>query len=529
MGMIKCKCGAELPDTLKFCGSCGSAVVASENVAAAQTPVSSNVSTDVMANAKDAALRYKKYLKPAIAVVVALVAIFAVMNLFKPAKYMQAKGSVYISGYTGTGETYVIPNGKSTVETLDGELSRRVLSMDGTKAAMIIDEGGYGYTLYHVTDKVVKVAEDVENFWLSADGKVIAYIVDEDDSVAELYRYAGGKSTSISKDFYAYGYGYCAISPNGSALAFTTYDDDDYMGVVWDGKIREISKDMKMIAVADKAKYLYFEKNDALYVQKGANEKAYDNRVKLGEDVYALHANKDLSQVVYSSNSKAYISRNGKEKQSLSGSFYGLLTPAKTATYQADGIMIYGISSFADTFYANSSDSVVYIDSKFEANSNVKNVYSASLGKDGKTITYLKGGSIYRVNGKAANAVPKELVKGDVEGFFMLENGSLVYTNYDDEVYYQKGSSKPFRVIADNDDTEAGGMFKNTLYYADEDGKLFASTGGKAKAVKLNGVKGEVYRINANAFYMEIVTDYDGDEYYYYSTDGKKFVLIYSR
>jgi len=543
------QCGTQISDEARFCPSCGAQVVP-EQTAVSDTP---EVAVPAAPWEKPAdtqqpkpwekpaekkgltafsinvlnkfTLDFKKLCIIGGGLLALIVLIIVLASVTKSEKYQQQKGLVLLDSFDEI--VYIIPVGKDKVE-IDGYFSDYYWSLDGTKAAVLITDSSGDSSLYLVTDKVQKIAEDVYDFWYSSDGGTVVYAKEfvSRDTTSELWVYSGGKSTKIADNLYSTsGSGYVAVSPNGKTVAYTAYDGTDKIAVVWTGKVKEIGKDIYPIAVADGAKYFYYVKSGTLYAVKGTNT---ENKVKLAESYSGLYFNSDLTQIIFNSDSKGYISVKAGEKTALSGSVTGLLLPSGTAQwngYSYKRYYIFGVKTFADTYYRNdsSSYSVIHITKKLETETIVRNASSASLASDGKTIVYLYGDSIRKINGSKAGLEYVTLVSGDVYSFRMTPNGKAVFfLTDDDELYYLKVSGKPARI---SEDVYSYALYNDKCFYFNDDGELFSSTGGKS--TKISGIEGDYGYISANSFYVACSVS-DGNNYaVYFSDDGKKFDLIY--
>jgi len=471
----------------------------------------------------------KKHLKlviaAAAALVVLVIAIVVIATVASGSKYLEVKASLFIDQFD---DVIHIRTG-SVKAKIDGTTSGSKTSMDGTKAVITVKGDGGDELWYFDGKKATKIDDAIYSFKFAASGNGIAYTkeMDIEEGTVELWLFTGsGKGQKITAALKLSGGKYC-ISPNGKTVGYTAEKKENSYGCFWDGKEKEIGKNKTPVAIADGGKFVYYEdSNGSLFVQKGVKD---DNKNKLasGDNGYSgLRFNKDLSQVVLNSDGKCYISRNGGEKKQIaSHEISSFITPADT---QSSG-NIYGIGSFANTFYnANSNKSVMYINNKFESNSVVKNADMSYLASDGSTLLYLKNDKVYKVNGRASNASESavELVKksdDDISGFGMIKNGSAIYfVNTDGVLYYQKGTGKPVKVT---DDFDGGDYFNkaNKLFYIYED-ELYVSSGGKGK--KVPSIEGDVNGVTATAHYV-LVTASDGNEtYYYISANGAKFELI---
>jgi hypothetical protein len=520
MNITKCSaCGADVPETTSFCASCGSKA---NHTPSPIAPVDAGESASAAKFSFDFN-KLKKFTQPAIAAAIALVVIIVAVNILTPAKYESGKGSVYIA--SGDGNVIIIPNGKNKVE-IDGTLMSSARSLDGTKAAALIREGGAQTgLLYLITDKPQKITDEVYAFWFSANGNAVAYITEYNfhEGTAELWLHSGGKNTKLSSDFYIFGN--CAISPNGKVVAFVAVDGERHTGIVWNGKANELGRNMHPVAISDNAKYIYYARDDVLFVQRGLKG---EDRERLGDNISSIITNKDLSQVVYNSNSRAYISRKGGARETLSGSMGSFILPLGTrSAFAANNVRVLGVSNFSNTFYRNSDSAIIRINGKYETDSVARSIDNVYLANNGKTLTYMRNDKLYRVNGLASQAEPTQIVSGEVMDFVAASKGNAVFfVNEDYEIYYQKGTGKPATVTNDLSSRHSYSLFKGkTLFYV-SDKELFVSTGARGKRV--GGFEGDLQSVGADLFSVNVVSSELGDTFYYRSTDGKKFSLIMS-
>ncbi len=547
---MKCSaCGSAVSSHAKFCGSCGAPLQQATLSEASLPPPETNAPEVVLPSSQTPTVKTNKWLKPVVALVLVVVALVAtVVSMSKPSNYDKAKGSVRIL-YLGD-ETVVVPHGKAAV-TLQGTRMNGMYSLDETKAAMLIDEdeneNNYdSYALYLVTDKPERIADDVADMVLSLSGNAIAFLrdVDVSNGTGELCLYANGTITRIAPD--------CsvdsaiALSPDGKTVAYATYDNGDYYGFYWDGKNQEIGKGAIPIAIADGAKYMYYVKNETVYVQKGSKS---ETKVKLSDNINAMFFNKDFSQAVFATNSNAYLIRNADKKEALPGVADSFLLPYGAAQqymylsqWQTNStaihLEVYGVSSFANMFYINDSSKVIRINKDFSTETVATGVayedgsWYAALADDGKTLTLLKGEGLYQLDGMNDKANPVRLVDDGVMAFSTTAKGDGVYfVNADNDLYYQKGTGKPVLVSNDFDYYSSwsysnifGGVYKGNQQFFISNGELCVSIDGKATFVK--GLEGEAGYVGANMFGVYVDTwDEDGTRFYD-STDGANFTLM---
>jgi hypothetical protein len=293
---------------------------------------------------------------------------------------------------------------------------------------------------------------------------------------------------------------------------------------------------LRSVALSNGAKYVYYSKANSdgeysLYVRKGTE----DTKLGAYNNYSSVYLNRDGSQMIYHSDDKACLSVNGGDKQSLRNSVDELLVPSGTQTSFARSY-VYGISDFRNTFYtAYDSEfgayAIIRINGDYETERVARNIASATLCNDGKTLIYRKDDSLYKIDGLKQDAEEIELVDGDVAGFDAAENGGAVYyVTTDDEAYYLKGTGKAKLISSDVQPSEYGGYqiayYDNAglFYYVSDDTLYSSKNGGKGAQVK--GINGDVITLGAGTFAVSVRTTDDGDTLYYRSKDGKTFELV---
>ncbi len=522
---MKCNsCGGKVTSAMKFCGLCGAPVDHSEEY---------TEDTVVSPEPKSVIPGFKRYIIPAILVIVLVAAVSIAWNIFKPPKFRQVMNRVTV-GYHE--EQVVLYSQGKEKAAVYGDLDLIDYSLDQTKAAFIVSDDTdsyYGGTLYIADSSGIKqVADEVSYITMSASGNGVAFVQDVVGDLGTLCLYKNGKTTTISEDV-GLG-GLITISPDGNTVAYAVLDDIDYeyIGYYFDGENHKLGRDIYPVAVSDGARYLYYMKNGKLYVQKGDNE---DSRVNLGDFGSVKAFNKDLSQVIFSNGNgeRSYISRKGGEKERLSGRISYILSPVGA---MAKGYVL-GISSFANTYYITNDDSVYRIDGKFESTKILSNVTDPQLAVDGKTIIYQDYDCIKKLDGSKDKAKGIELVERDVIAFIATYNGDAIYyLTQDDELYYQKGKGNPVLIDDDvyavdlmgyyTDSSQLFTLYKgNKLFYV-KDGELYVSTNGK-KGRTVSGIDGTVSEIYSDKWEYLTVHAYDGFEtQVYHTSDGENFELV---
>jgi len=593
MNTLKCKCGADITESTKFCGSCGAktepvAAVPEPVVApAAEVPVAPPPAEVPVAPApvapppaevpvapapvapppapvmqapppvtpeapayaaagapavsaeteskKILGMELKKFAMVAGAAVLGVILLIVLFSALSPGQYQTVKGSVFAVPIDYE-TSMVFPSGKAGVK-IDGSIWDIEISLDGTKAAILVrDEDSIdGYTLYFIGSKVDRIDGDVRDFWFAPNGGGIAYTkYYDDDDAGELFLWNGKDTRKISNDF-ALDSGWwgwslepaydCVISPGGKTVGFVAEKSNDrHIGIIWsNGKETELGTDFIPVAVSNGAKYIYYERNDTLNVQRGFNE---NTRQRLGSSAYIVAFNNDMSQIVYNtygSSARSFISNKGKDGISLSGTVDQFIFPANTREFDLSYGTIYGVSSFVNTFYHNGS--IIRIkNGRFETDRVMGSVGYATLASDGKTLTYLRNRGIFKVNGTASNPNPVELVGDDVWAFIATDNGSAIFfiDNHND-INFQKGTGRAANVAYSFSWDGLALYNGNTLFYI-QDRELYSSVG--RSGTKISGLNADIYEVYADTTAIYAIGRDGSDTIVYRSTNGRKFTEV---
>lgn len=496
---------------------------------------------------------YKKLAKPVAIVAAIIVAAIVAASLMVSAKYIKAKGTVYIA-QSGL-NVVIIPWGGLRYE-IKGQLQYSTSSLDGTIAAALIGEGDYarsGHTLYYITDTPKRIASGIGNYSMSASGNAIAYYKNPSGNrndprsptaKAEFWLYSRGVNRRLTYDFSVSNYRSSAISPDGTAVAYTIYDGGSYKGMIWYGKASEIGRDMFPFAISNNAEYVYYAEDGSFYVQNGTDKRSRELLGK-GESIGYVHGNRDLTQIAYSIEAKAYISRDGGGAEPLSGSIRSFAMPSGTVTKPFFHGMIHPVANFSQTFYRNASNSIVFIDGDYESGIVAKDVVGTIfLSSDGRTLTYIKDNSIYRVSAHNGYAVVEQTVRDKTLAFVATADGKSVYYVDDrNSLWHQNGGGKAalittkYPTMVDDGDSLNGLFDGHVLYYV-IDGVLYSATGGKGEPVygmygktggkgqPVHGISGEFLDVVADYYSVTATAAENGRTVTYRSSDGKDFTVM---
>lgn len=497
---------------------------------------------------------------------VLLIIVISVVSALMPDKF-EDSGKNYVEiTQNDDGEYMLIFNGKKPV-TLDEDLSKKILSEsqfqfsydqkycvvavsadsdekenededDGDGDSLMDAIGGIVddllpsalCDLYVITSKGEEcVAEDIIGYYLSPLGDTIHYLNEDGDL------YSGTLSKAAKAKVVGSDVAYVnAVSPDGSAVAYTrvTGEGEDmksesYISVNGKEGKKFDTKDSTIVALSNKGKYVYYEKEDSGF---------YVNDTKLaGKDDYVLGNfcfNKDGSQVIFSISDdedvvKSYIVNKGKEKVSIEkGTFYGVLSPENTVnvSYGATNYTVaYNVSSFVkcalridDNFYLLKN-----LKGENEKLTEIKNCTSLKMLDDGKTVIFLKNNSLRSYDITKYNKSATEYDFGDdIEWFDCTSDGKNIFViDENDTLSYVKSKTKLKKIADDTIDVQVvdGGK----VYYITEDDELYL--GGKSGSPKKveDDIEGINYYENANDFYA-----WSKDSFY--SVNGKKAKKLFS-
>ncbi len=368
----------------------------------------------------------------------------------------------------------------------------------------------YDENLFYINGTTVtEVDEDVYSAYMSADGRSLAYIV-EDGSDHTLKLFNGKESEEIAELEYSSWFNPCvAISPDGKTVLYTTADDDtDECYYYQNGKTEKIKKELYPLAVSDggKVSYLY-DRDGKLHIYKNLSEKIDSFKYQ-----YTMYFTKDRTAVMYiddKNNTMVYNSSNKKNIE-VDDELFSILTPAYTV-FQFDDF---------DSFLAESDGKIYKYTRKgdtYEREKVLSGYNKFKLSADGKTIMFSDD---YELKQIAAKPGAKEkTIYGDKEEmgsntfYASSDLKDVYYAGEDDELFYNKGKE----IIDDTSDYDDAYMMPSgVLLLVDDDDDLYYTTGGEPKKVADISDVDEVTIAGGTVFVR-------ADDELYISTNGKKF------
>lgn len=479
-------------------------------------------------------LPVKKILMIGIPVIVVIIAAIIIAPLLGTPGSSAVKSD--ISFFTDNSGA-VVSGDNNPKFSIDGDIHSVKRSMDGSRAAALIkyNRNTGGELLYVTTSASYHIADDVMDFWIADSGNGIAYLTDYDsrNDVATLFLYdTSAKSAArITDDALYFGpndvTGIC-ISPNGKSLSYISdYNerDDEFTGYIkLDGKPSEkLGKDTFVIAISDGGRHLYYAKKSdggysaSLHVRSGRNDTRIVSDVAL---LSAFMLNKDYSEVLFTIEDRTFLSRNGGERDRVSGStvVQRLILPQGTQIgYGTEsGITIYGIRSFS-SFIAYTSDGLVYV-SNLEANrisGSSNHADSAVVSADGKTLLFINNnGHLSSIDPTRIGAERREVAK-DVKAYVAATDAKMIYyVNADDELWCVKGSGAPVKISDDVSPSHLALPYSSSKifflvdYSGNRGGELYYSNNGGRRARISNADEiMSLWSTPANIFYVNRVNE----------------------
>lgn len=479
-------CGTDNAQGASFCKHCGTTLVQLE---AEQPPLGAP---------KPARNKNKRIIAIACLVGVAAIAVLLAVVL--------GGGSGGGGGYTylktqisylenNDGELFFVVDGVPLRDTV--EEMRSISTSRDNKCAVVRTSDN---TLYYVSDgKVTEIAEDVVHFSISSNGAAVCYWDDED--VLYLYQAESGKAKEVSEDAIS-----ATLSPSGSTLAYV--EDGDLFLQTSGEPVKIDSKVDAVRVVSDGGKQIYYLRSGKLYFATASS----DGGTRLASDFEDIRArNEDNSEILYLAKGKLHYVNAKGEDISLGVSEGNLLFPrgAVSKASLLDSVLFALDSDYHYNLY--------YLNAKGECERIVKSVEGMSFAKDGKTLYYIKSGSLYQMTvGKEDEA---QKLASDVESVSCTPDGKTVYyIDEDGDLYSLTGKKDPVRVATDA--ARLVMTHDGVALFSIDDDALYACQNGKDKERLTDDWEG-YYLIAACATYYK---DADGDVYA--ATKGTDFTRI---
>lgn len=415
-----------------------------------------------------------------------------------------------------------------------------------TKSEMNDDgEMEYG-DLYAVNSKKYeKVAEEVSTYTLSAFGDTFLYVADGDLYYGKLSNPT--KASKVDTDVV----GVTSVSPNGKAFAYYKVDEKEVENEDGEEETKTVSefyistngkkgekfskKDASDLIVSDGAKYVYYIKDEKLYVN--------DTKIADSDEVETVMFNRDGSQMLYSltkksdsedededenaGETKSYLIVKAGDKVTIGdGDLNGVICPVGSTGYNNG--YYYNTASFAKCAVSASDgeDTVYYylknVKGDAEKISALKNASGIELLDDGKTVLYTKSGNLRSINIRKPDSDPVEYTGSDedVSSFDCTTDGKDIYVrDTDGTLYYVKSKTKMKKI---KDDVSGYRVTEDgKVYFRNDDDELYLAN-------KSDNAKRVVSDVTSMSYsYLADVLTVEADDQYGV-VNGKKFKKLFA-
>jgi hypothetical protein len=414
-------------------------------------------------------------------------------------------------------------------------------SIDNKAVVVLTDYEDSGGTLWYLkANEKTKIADDVNSFQISIDGTGVVYLNDlsHEDNEGSLYVFNGSKSEKVADNVYQK---FFAISPDGnSTLYVRDFDMDEqefstYMRI-GNKAAEKLGDNFIPLAISNKGKYVYYAKTDPsedsadLELRKGKNTIRLRSNV---EEEPRFIFNKDLTQVIFSEDGRSYISVKGAE-------------PTRIANYEIDSVLtsnfipvkhssellsisFYDIDNLYEMSFINNEGELVYHDKKHESSLIERNADSPVITEDNQSIFYINSRDrITRKNVRNLDGEANSIAE-DVSQFVVSpDSKKLYYIDYNDDLYYIKGSSDAKRISSDATDLYMSGDGEYIYFLTDfrrGTGSLYYSKNGKERK-KISDDVTEVSTTASGIFYSKESESDKNLIDLYYSQNNTKFEVL---
>ena len=464
----------------------------------------------------------------------AVIAVILVLSFGGEGEYPLLTNGIEV--FASNGVTLVSGNNNS-VFTIYGEYISMQKSLDGSAAALLVQDGR-NTALYYITLRSARrVADNAQYFMISDTGGGIAYVTDawNDRGVLHIFDTASGRSTQITHTLYTLAA--IQISPDGRTVAYGSGPDIDgsWRSYIKSGSAQAefIGYSFEFIAVADAGRLIYYTRQEldgrSLHVRAG-------NSTVMLSPLLPLHNgrllfNRDYSQAVFTFDGRAFISVNGGDRELLAPApAAGLVLPPLTGYLDRDGVKIYNLRSFAGKVLKTSDYDLHKISDGLETSKIATTLEGGApvLASGGRDIYFIDpNGRLGRLNLRNANASIEALAE-DVYCFAVCRDGRIVYyLTAAGELMAVRGSREPVRIANDTHSLAlaAGGTRVFFLYdYKPMQGTgtlLTSNNGGERSAVDGGRSVTRVWSTPTSVFFEK--ENADGEISVYRSSGGVNF------
>lgn len=359
----------------------------------------------------------------------------------------------------GGTHSFIMVDGEQVGKTVDGKIVGFSDSLDGSVGICLTEESN----LYVVTpEKLTLVAGDVTNAALSANGSAVVYCTGA--RIATVYSVLNGEKMKVADN----AVGGLAISPNGKSVLYTALRDPQnpseesslFFYNYTRNKKMKIGNNAEPIGLSNAGRQIYYvdTAKSSLYVTDTAgNQKKLAVNVDLSD---SLKFNSKMTQVVFYSENKWYVSVKGSEKQEMGGIIPDALSFVyapynesrsfiKHTVHGVEGIFIARFNRLNDLYYVGWGN-VGYLDKGWNSRVISTKTSTSYLSKGAKRLFYCEDGTLYIVEEEKSFEPVSVPTKGKIKSYAVTHNGKAVYyIDQADTLWYQKISGKPKRIAED--------------------------------------------------------------------------------
>ena len=524
--MLECgSCKNKIISGSKFCSGCGSPAPAEPaDTASIIQAVTDTADTAETAESQSFAKK-KRGLKLPVTVAVTVAVITAVtlgvnhLGLWKSPAYDRVSD---LAIFAGDEEVAVVYANGSTVK-IEGEYYRNssAISMNGKKAAFLVDRDydSRTGTLYYINGKIpIKVADDVHDFKLADSGDGLIYWQNHDEryNIADLLIFNGDSSALIHVDAVFWGYASdCAvISPDGRTVFYTAdlNDDETSTFISTNGGVgEEFHADVTPIAIADKAKHIYYVNKDGRFVVQNGIDANSDTRLSSEGAGYGFFLNKDYSQIVVNTGDAARISIGGEDTLRISPQMISeFVIPCGAQSKYDDhtGGYIYGFDDFKNKVFQTHDTGLYLIDKNYERGGRfTAHAQYVTMSSDEKRLFFMDSGRLRTVS--ATNTDSNVItLSGSARNYAVGSGGYVYYVDSRNNLVRKKAAEDAEEVIVSenvyNDSLTSSSngtvFFLTDYYYSRQEGTLYFTNGVSKHKVR-DDVE-EVLAVNSNVYYF---------------------------
>lgn len=537
---MKCiACGAEGPEGARFCRKCGAdfSNITGEGFTQPDVPQEEHYgeASDTELGARKSRTKPPKrvlIIAGVLVVVVAAIVLSIGLGLFSSSggKGAFPAHSIIAFYLPDDDETVIVIDGVPLNKTIDGD----VYYPDDTLLPVYNDNYSArmfnvlsGEELYYVsTDGIIRIADAGYGGMFATQGKAVAFI--DDAGALNVYDLDTGRTREIDVvgDSTGYNYGYYSkgvyrISPDGKTVAYLDQDNDLYIDI--DGKATKIDSEVDgIIGLSNSAQYLYYTRNDSLYVSTAGSTDR--QKVKSNVDSYSFCIiNRKNTELIFCSDEKMYHVKGAGEAVYLGiSASYGVYDVMPLSLSAAD--ITGGLhGTLLDRVYIDEDGGTLYyVSSNGESNRITRESEQHYITKDGKTLFYSRTGSVYRV--RIGDNTSGDRIAEDVTSFTVSLNGKYVYyIDRDADLYCIEGSKDARRIASDVSSIYM--THDGILLFINDDDTLYSCSNGKDYDRVADDVDSVLSTFTATYYFVEV----DRDEYkydVYAAVSGTRFERI---